>query len=139
MAFTKTVLVGFENIDRKIIIEDSDENAEDDITGVNTSIIYSVEVDCSENPGEDVSVRFYGLTSPATADVGTDEAELLLPGVAGEVHSFACSEGLADFNTSGDAPGGVKNISVATVQEAGTTSGATAPSGTVKLTIWYKE
>lgn len=141
MAFIKTVLTGLENVDRKVVIEDSDADAENDITGVQTSVIHSVEIDCTENPGEDVTTRFYASAAPT---VGSTVAEMILPGVAGQVVKFVDIETLADFDKTGENPdisgnANKANISVATVKNPGTTLGADPPSGKVKVTIWYKE
>jgi hypothetical protein len=122
MSFTTTVIHGA-TVDRKIVIGDSNQNAENDITGTNTPVIYAVTIDCSENPGETVFVRIFDSDAPT---VGTTAAELLLFGVAGKSdNEYPFRRGIP-FATG---------ISVATVINPGGTNGADSPTGKVKVTL----
>lgn len=111
-----------------VTVDDANGSANDDITGTGAAAntLYKVEVDCSENPGEDVACRIYNNTSPT---VGTTAAEVLVPGFRGESYEMVWSEGIP-FSTA---------ISVAVVKDAGATSGTTNPTGTVKLRIWCRD
>lgn len=112
-----------------VTILGSDENSQDDITGVGAaaSTLYAVEVDCTENTGEDVYVRFFNDSSTVT--VGTDTAEVVVWGKSGKKVTYLWGRGIP-FSAG---------ISVATVRNAGATSGATGPSGTVNLNILCKD
>lgn len=83
--------------------------------------LYVVKIDCTDNTGEDVYVCFYDHATPT---VGTTDPELCLKGIAGTVKHYIFHDRLY-FGTA---------VSVACVQEKGG-GGATAPSGTVAVTI----
>lgn len=119
MAFITSALSGG-NADLLIEIEDSDADAELNVTGAATPVLYLVEVDCTENPGEDVYTRIYASAAPV---VGTTDAEVLCWGKAGKVLTYRWRRGIA----IGAA------MSVATVTDPGATSGATSPTGKVKV------
>jgi hypothetical protein len=84
--------------------------------------VYGVDIDCLQNPGEDVYVKFYDNAAPT---VGTTDAEMVLRGKSGVVTPYVFPIGIP-FVTA---------LSVACVKEAGGGAGTTGPSGTVNVTI----
>lgn len=92
------------------------------VTALADSIMRVVEIDARENPGEQVYLRIYAATSPT---VGTTAAEILLPCPKGKKKTYYFPLGVI-------IPTG---ISLAVVKNAGGTSGADNPTGTVNLRI----
>lgn len=86
--------------------------------------VHQVEVDCTENTGEDVYVAFYNSTTPT---VGTTEPRMLLPGIAGTRKTYTFRRPLTAFGTA---------MYAAAVREKGG-KGTTAPSGSVAVTVRY--
>lgn len=102
------------------------------VTGINATAqnnifgavgsVFQVEIDATENSGEDVFLKFYDNATPT---VGTDDEEMVLKGKAGEKTPYDFERGIP-FITS---------ISVAcTIDKAGGT-GTTGPTGTVNVQI----
>ncbi len=87
-----------------------------------SATLYSIIVDCTNNPNEDVTFRLYDNASPS---VGTTVAEVWVPGKRGQIISYEWPIGIP-FGTA---------LSSATVKGAGGTGGSTNPSGTVKVTV----
>lgn len=92
-------------------------------TNINSgaATVYAVQVDATENNGEDVYLPMYNSASPT---VGTTEPLMSLEGYRGKVTNYTFAEGVA-FGTA---------LSVAGVQEKGG-SGNTGPSGTARVKI----
>ncbi len=134
--FATSIINGADQVDRKVTIPVSDNEAADNITAdQDRSIIFVVELDLTENPGENTFTRFFASAAPT---VGSDVAEMVLKGIAGRVTVYYIEDGV-DFQFAGAAGlEAASDISVATVREPGTTNGATSPSGTVKVTNWFK-
>ena len=105
----------------RALIGRSDATPHEDITGT-TGTIYRVRVNATQNPAEDVYVRFFDHATPT---VGTTAAELLIPCKRGRDITWEIPRGIA-FGTA---------ISVATVQNKGATSGNMSPSGIVDVVI----
>lgn len=84
--------------------------------------LYSIVVDCTNNPNEDVTFRLYDNAAPT---VGTTVAEVWVPGKRGQKIEYEWPIGIP-FGTG---------LSAATVKGAGGTGGSTDPSGTVKVTV----
>ena len=114
-------------------IEDATSNADNDITGAPDELCM-VKVDCTDNTTEDVYVRVFTHASPA---VGTEKTEMVLRGEKGKVMTFVMREAQDVTSPSALWRGVViaTAISIATVTEAGGSTGSTSPTGTVALTI----
>lgn len=130
MAFEITKLFGGPS-NLLITIANANATANEDITGTGdaTNTLYIVEVDCKENPGEDVYVRFWDVAAAGSPNVGTTDARVLVPGFRGEVHTMSWHLGIIWASA----------ISTATVTNQGATSGATDPTGIVRVRIWCKD
>ena len=129
MAFEITKLFGGPS-NLLITVADANATSNADITGVdNPNTLYKVEVDCTENPGEDVYCRLWDTTAASPPSVGTTAARVLVPGFRGEVHTMSWHLGIP----------WLKTISVAVVTNLGATTGAENPSGTVRVRIWCKD
>ena len=108
------------------------------IEGAATTDIYCIEVDATENPGQDVTIRFWNDLA-GNVTVGTTDAEFWVRAAKGQLTTIECA---ADPRSAGGPLVGVtvgrtnNDVSVACMQEKGGTSGATSPSGTVKVRIW---
>ncbi len=90
--------------------------------GAEDGTLYAVEIDCRNNVGEDVYVRFYDATAPT---VGSNAAHLLLKGFKGTKKTHLFPSGIA-FDTA---------LSMAVVTNQGGTGGADSPSGTVNIRV----
>lgn len=88
-----------------------------------SGILYSIVVDCTNNPNEDVTFRLYDDASAPT--VGTDTAEVWVAGKRGQKIPYEWPIGIPFAN----------GFSAATVQGAGGTGGNTNPSGIVKVEL----
>lgn len=87
-----------------------------------TGSVFQVDIDASLNSGEDVYLKFYDNLTPT---IGTDDAEMVLKGKAGQVTPYLFPRGIP-FGTA---------ISVACSKTAGGTEGVDNPSGTVDVQI----
>lgn len=142
MAFESTLLQtpGTDVPDKRYIDPDSNATGRDNITGAGGSEVSLVTIDCTGNPDEDVTTRLYNLADPT---VGTDDAEVVLKGYKGRAVTYRFTQ--IDLDALAADTEGWQGwpfstaLSVATVQEAGGTGGATAPSGTVKVTLGVKD
>lgn len=138
MAFRVSSVLGGD-AELKAVILDSDADLENIATatgGTTTPAvirIYAVEIDCSENLNEEVFTRFYNVDDPT---VGSDDADIVLSCAAAEVNPFIFHRGITLIGSTGGATDAY--MKVATVTDGGGTGGATSPTGTVKVTIWYK-
>lgn len=117
----RTMALGGSKETLRALIGRSDATSHDDITGT-TATVYRVRVNATQNPAEDVYVRFFDHATPT---VGTTAAELLIPCKRGRDLTWEIPRGIA-FGTA---------LSVATVQNKGATSGNTDPSGIVDVVI----
>lgn len=88
-----------------------------------SGVLYSIVVDCRNNPNEDVTFRLYDASSAPT--VGTDAAEVWVQGKRGQLIEYEWPVGIP-FGTG---------FSAATVKGAGGTGGSTNPSGIVKIEL----
>ncbi len=126
MSFSAYSSGGKENTIIKIPEEGSSGSAnatpETDVAGA-SGTLYAIIVDCTDNPNEDVTCRLYDASSAPT--VGTDDAEVWVPGKRGEKVEYEWPVGIP-FGTG---------FSVATVKGKGGTGGSANPSGTVKITL----
>lgn len=95
-------------------------------TAADDSALYSILIDCTDNPNEDITVRIYNATS---ATVGTDLAHAWFQGKRGRIVDFEFSAGIR-FDAG---------MTVAAVKGAGGTAGAENPSGVVRVTLRLKE
>lgn len=142
MAVESTLLKtpGTDVPDKRYIEPDSNATGIDDITGANNSELFMVEIDCTGNPDQDVYAKFYNHADP---DIGTTDAEVVLRGYKGKKVTYTFRQ--IDIAALADNVEGwhgwifATAISFATVQEAGGTGGATAPSGKVKVTLGVKD
>jgi len=117
-------------------IEDSNATAEDDITGDEKDEVYIVKIDASNNSQEHVQTRVYMAADPT---VGTDKAALALKAERGRSITYTITNG---EQTDGSLWHGaiiLTAMSVATTQEMGGEAGATAPSGTVAVTVGVRD
>lgn len=90
-------------------------------------ILYGINVDCSDNPNEDVTLRLYNTAGTPT--VGTGLAHVWMK----------CKRGVAKNDMEWLM--GVRfstGIAAAVVQGLGGTAGADNPSGTVRVTLRVK-
>lgn len=108
--------------DREFIIEASTSTPENDLGTMGAATLHKIKVDARNNPGERVYCRVYDAAAPT---VGTTASSEVFPCNAGQWTEYSFPEGSV-YGTG---------ISVATVTNAGTTSGANNPTGTVTITI----
>ncbi len=104
-----------------ITIDGANATANNDVFPGSGSV-YQIEIDASLNSGEDVFLRLY---DDATPTVGTTDAEVVVPGRAGEKTWYGFPRGIP-FGTA---------ISVSVTKTAGGTAGLDAPSGTVNVQL----
>ena len=96
------------------------------VSGTSTgNIIYWIEVDCRNNPVEDVTFRLY--TGTSNPNVGTDKAEVFVPGKRGRLLTYHWPAGITWPTTN--------KVYAACIKGAGGTAGSSAPSGQVKVRI----
>jgi len=89
--------------------------------------VYNIEIDCRDNPNENVTLRLFDSTSSPT--VGTTDAHAWFPGIRGQITSYAFPYGIR-FPTG---------VSAAVVQGQGGTAGDVNPSGTVRVQLRIKQ
>lgn len=87
-----------------------------------SATLFSIVVDCRNNPNEDVTFRLYDNAAPT---VGTTAAEVWVRGKRGQLIEYEWPIGIP-YGTG---------LSAATVKGAGGTGGSTDPSGIVKITL----
>jgi len=142
MAVSATLLStpGVAVADKVYIEPDSTATAVDHITGAAGSELYYVEIDCTGNTGEDVYAKFYDSEAP---EIGVTAAEVVLKGFKGKKTTYMFRQVETDACvTNTPAWFGwlfATGISFATTKEAGGGAGATAASGTVKVTLGIKD
>lgn len=90
-----------------------------------TLFVKAVDIDATQNPGEDVSVKLFDA---ASITLGTTDAHLVLKGKAGRITPYVFPGPGIDF-PSGPA------VSLACVKEAGAQEGTTSPSGVVAVKV----
>ena len=104
-----------------ITINAANATAHNDIFGA-TGSVFEVEINATLNSGEDVFLRIYDDASPT---VGTTDAEMVLPGIAGQKTWYGFPRGIP-FDTA---------VSVSVTKTAGGTSGNDDPSGEVNVIL----
>jgi hypothetical protein len=101
--------------------------------------LLGILLDCSLNPGEDVTLRIWDYDSTgADPTVGVTDAELWVRGKRGKTDP----DNLFWFTTGDDEKGwvfgsGDYRIAAACVQQKGGTGGATSPSGIVVAHLFF--
>ena len=96
---------------------------EQNVTSSATPKLFAIEVDCEDNPNEDVTCRIYD--NAAAPSVGTDHAEVFVPGKRGQKIEFEWPIGIP-FSAG---------LAVAVVKGDGGTGGSDDPTGFVRVVL----
>lgn len=96
---------------------------EQNVSATATPRLYAVEVDCADNPNEDVTCQIYD--NAGLPDVAADDADVFVPGKRGQKTEFEWPIGIPF--TAG--------MAVRVIQGARGTGGSDDPSGFVRVVL----